>query len=105
MIDAMIKKSTHSTKNCDAYFLINKSFGAAGCSDCTKHKDEDRKKRYIDRHKKMKIGTTLNVLVIYHVISYGINQRLENQLIMQMKSIKHITLNYHDCLFDKLRTN
>ena len=33
-------------------FLINKSFGAAGCSDCTKHKDEDRKKRYIDRHKK-----------------------------------------------------
>ena len=33
-------------------FLINKSFGADGCSDCTKHKDEDRKKRYIDRHKK-----------------------------------------------------
>ena len=26
-------------------------FGAAGMSDFTKHKDEDRKNRYIDRHK------------------------------------------------------
>lgn len=27
-------------------------FGAAGMSDYTKHKDEERKQRYIDRHKK-----------------------------------------------------
>jgi len=27
-------------------------FGAAGMSDFTKHKDEERKQRYIDRHKK-----------------------------------------------------
>ena len=27
-------------------------FGQAGASDFTKHKDEDRKARYIDRHQK-----------------------------------------------------
>jgi len=27
-------------------------FGSAGMSDYTKHKDDERKKRYIDRHKK-----------------------------------------------------
>ena len=39
------------------YYIITKSgkkeyFGAAGNSDFTIHKDEDRKKRYIERHKK-----------------------------------------------------
>ena len=38
------------------YYIITKSgrkvlFGAAGYSDYTKHKDKDRKQRYIDRHK------------------------------------------------------
>jgi hypothetical protein len=38
------------------YYIITKSgrkvsFGAAGYSDFTKHKDEDRKQRYINRHK------------------------------------------------------
>ena len=38
------------------YYIITKSgrkvfFGAAGYSDFTKHKDEDRKQRYISRHK------------------------------------------------------
>ena len=28
------------------------SFGQAGASDYTKHKDDDRKKSYIDRHRK-----------------------------------------------------
>ena len=27
-------------------------FGSAGMSDFTKHKDKERKKRYLDRHKK-----------------------------------------------------
>ena len=27
-------------------------FGAAGMSDFTKHKDEERKRRYIERHKR-----------------------------------------------------
>ena len=39
------------------YYIITNSekkvyFGAAGMSDFTKHKDEARKQRYIDRHKK-----------------------------------------------------
>ena len=39
------------------YYIITKSghkvlFGAAGYSDYTKHRDEARKQRYIDRHKK-----------------------------------------------------
>ena len=38
------------------YYIITKSgrkvlFGAAGYSDYTKHRDEARKQRYIDRHK------------------------------------------------------
>ena len=39
------------------YYIVTKAekkvyFGQAGASDFTIHKDEDRKKRYIDRHKK-----------------------------------------------------
>ena len=39
------------------YYIITKDnkrvyFGAAGMSDFTKHKDEDRKNRYIKRHEK-----------------------------------------------------
>ncbi len=38
------------------YYILTESgrkilFGAAGYSDFTKHKDEDRKQRYISRHK------------------------------------------------------
>ena len=40
------------------YFIITKSdkkiyFGAVGYSDFTKHKDEERKQLYINRHKNM----------------------------------------------------
>ena len=39
------------------YYIITKAekkvyFGQAGASDFTIHKDEERKQRYIDRHKK-----------------------------------------------------
>lgn len=39
------------------YYIITKTnkkvyFGAAGMSDFTKHKDEERKQRYIKRHEK-----------------------------------------------------
>ena len=39
------------------YYIITESgknvyFGAAGYSDFTQHKDEARKQRYINRHKK-----------------------------------------------------
>ena len=53
MIHVIIKKSTNNNKKCDAYFPDKKiSFGAAGYSDSTIHKDPERKNRYIERHKK-----------------------------------------------------
>lgn len=51
-----IKKSTNPNKKLMAVFkdkdkTITTHFGAAGYSDYTIHKDPDRKKRYIKRHK------------------------------------------------------
>lgn len=54
-----IKKSSNPDKKYDATFKNIEtgrekkiSFGAAGMSDFTKHKDEERKQRYINRHRK-----------------------------------------------------
>ena len=54
-----IKKSTKKGKKFMAIFDCPKCkkkkivhFGAEGMSDFTKHKDEERKQRYINRHKK-----------------------------------------------------
>ena len=51
-MDIVIKKSTNNNKKFDAVIDGKKkiSFGQAGASDFTKHKDDDRKDRYIDRH-------------------------------------------------------
>jgi hypothetical protein len=52
-----IGKSNHPDKKMMAIFRTDNGrtktthFGAAGMSDFTIHKDEDRKKRYITRHK------------------------------------------------------
>jgi len=54
----VIKKSTQPKKKYMAVFTDNKKkvktthFGSAGMSDFTKNKDEERKKRYLDRHRK-----------------------------------------------------
>ena len=54
----IIKKSTNSKKKYMAVFSENGKvkktthFGAAGMSDYTKHKDPERKARYMKRHKK-----------------------------------------------------
>ena len=51
-----IKKSTNSEKKLMAVFydgdkkIKTVHFGSAGMSDYTKHKDDERKKRYIARH-------------------------------------------------------
>ena len=51
-----IKKSTNSKKKLMAVFydgdkkIKTVHFGSAGMSDHTKHKDDERKKRYIARH-------------------------------------------------------
>ena len=53
-MEVIIKPSKKKDKKFDAIIDNKKvvSFGAAGMSDFTKHKDEERKKRYIDRHRK-----------------------------------------------------
>ena len=53
MVEIIIKKSSKDGKKYDAVIDGKKtvSFGATGYSDFTKHKDEDRKKNYIARHK------------------------------------------------------
>lgn len=51
-------KSDNSSKKYKVYVISNAGnikkiqFGAAGMSDYTKHKDSERKERYINRHKK-----------------------------------------------------
>ena len=53
MRKVILKKSTNNDKKYDAYVEGKKvSFGARGFSDFTQHKDEERKQRYIHRHKK-----------------------------------------------------
>jgi hypothetical protein len=54
----IIKKSTNPEKKYMAIFYDSSKkkvktthFGAAGMSDYTKHKDPERKKRYLARHK------------------------------------------------------
>ena len=53
-MEIIIKKSTNIYKKFDAVIDGKKkiSFGQAGASDFTQHKNKDRKDRYIDRHRK-----------------------------------------------------
>ena len=56
MVKVDIKKSTNTEKKLMAIFYEDGKkiktvyFGSAGMSDYTKHKDDERKKRYIARH-------------------------------------------------------
>ena len=54
MTEIIITKSKNKDKKYDARIDGKKtvSFGSAQHSDFTKHKDPERKQRYIDRHKK-----------------------------------------------------
>ena len=53
MTEVIIQKSKNPKKKYDAVIDDKKtvSFGATGYSDFTKHKDEERKERYVARHK------------------------------------------------------
>ena len=53
MTEIIISKSKNKNKKFDARIDGKKtvSFGSAEHSDFTKHKDEERKQRYINRHK------------------------------------------------------
>jgi hypothetical protein len=53
-----------SNKPGKKYYIITESnkkiyFGQASASDFTHHKDEQKKRRYINRHKKIKFGQNL----------------------------------------------
>jgi regulator of PEP synthase PpsR (kinase-PPPase family) len=56
-VSVMIKPSTSKGKKKMAVFVMSDGtreivhFGQAGASDFTQHKDEERKKRYLDRHR------------------------------------------------------
>ena len=54
-MNIIIKPSSKKEKKYDAVIDGSKtvSFGQAGASDFTKHKDKERKQRYINRHKGM----------------------------------------------------
>ena len=54
MTEIIISKSKNKEKKYDARIDGKKtvSFGPAGMSDFTKHKDPERKQRYLNRHKK-----------------------------------------------------
>ena len=58
MVSVVIKKSTNLKKKLMAVFTYEDGktktihFGAAGMSDYTKNKDPERKKAYLERHKK-----------------------------------------------------
>jgi hypothetical protein len=53
-MDVTIKRSKKKDKKFDAIIegMMTVSFGAKGMSDYTKHKDAERKERYIARHGK-----------------------------------------------------
>jgi len=58
MNTVIILKSHRPDKKYDSFVDGRKivSFGAKGYEDFTTHKNEDRKQRYINRHRKTKIG-------------------------------------------------
>ena len=88
--EVISKKSSNPRKKYDAVIDGKKtvSFGATGYSDFTKHKDEERKKNHIDRHRKMKTGKTIKPQVSMLKIFFGTNQLLKHQLRIQTKSFQ-----------------
>ena len=56
-MNVVIKKSTKPEKKLMAVFTMDNGrkktvhFGASGMSDYTKHRDDERKKRYLNRHR------------------------------------------------------
>ena len=77
MTEIIISKSKNKDKKYDARIDGKKtvSFGSAGSSDFTKHEDTERKQRYLNRHKKMKIGMIIQLLDFLQKIFFGISQQ------------------------------
>ena len=87
--EVILKKSSNPRKKYDAVIDGKKtvSFGATGYSDFTKHKDEERKKNYIDRHRKNEDWKDPKTAGFYAKnIFFGTNLLLKHQLKIQTKS-------------------
>ena len=58
-------------------------------SDYTMHKDPDRRERYLLRHKKMRIGTKAEYILLAFGVSiyYGVNQHWRHQFVMLIKDL------------------
>ena len=67
MAEIVISKSSNKNKKYDARIDGRKtiSFGAAGMSDYTIHKDDERKQRYLDRHRKNENWADYNTAGFY----------------------------------------
>ena len=67
MLEIVITKSKTKDKKYDAIIDGKKTihFGAKGYSDFTIHKDEERKDRYINRHKKTENWNDLKTAGFY----------------------------------------
>ena len=67
MTEIVISKSSNKNKKYDARIDGRKtiSFGAAGMSDYTIHKDDERKQRYLDRHRKNENWADYNTAGLY----------------------------------------
>ena len=67
MTEIVISKSNNKNKKYDARIDGRKtiSFGASGMSDYTIHKDDERKQRYLDRHRKNENWADYNTAGFY----------------------------------------
>ena len=67
MTEIVISKSSNKNKKYDARIDGRKtiSFCAAGMSDYTIHKDDERKQRYLDRHRKNENWADYNTAGFY----------------------------------------
>ena len=86
-MEIVISKSDKKNKKYDAVINGTKtiSFGQKGASDYTKHKDKDRKERYIDRHSKNENWGATGVkkmLAFIIKILYGISQQYKQVLLI-----------------------
>ena len=75
-MEVVIQKSRRKDKKLDAVIDGKKtiSFGAAGMSDFTLHKDDDRKQRYIARHQKNENWRDPKTADFIRDSFFGINQ-------------------------------
>ena len=92
--EVILKKSSNPDKKYDAYVEGKKvSFGASGYSDFTQHKDEDRKQRYIARHK---VNQNWNDLKTAGAWSKGIlwNKPTISESIKNMENKLNIDIKY-----------